>query len=73
MYAAKTATATVGNRLTLVGDFARFAADSTGNESESATRTFTSLAINRFFSGLNDTVSSRAKNHTWRTGARADR
>ena len=66
------ATATVGSRLTLVGDFVHFNAGSTGNESEDATGTFTSFAISRFFTGLSDTVSSRARNSTWRSGARAE-
>lgn len=66
------ATAQVGSRLTLVGNYVRFAADSTGTESENASGAFTSFEISRFFTGLNETASSRAKNTTWRGGARAE-
>ena len=66
------ATATLGSRLTLLGDYVRFAADSTGNLTESAAGNFTSFTIDRFFTGLNETASSSAKNTTWRGGARAE-
>ena len=65
-------TTELGSRLTVVGNYVRFAADSTGSENESATGTFTSFEINRFFTGLSETASSRAKNTTWRGGARAE-
>ena len=66
------ATAELGDRLTFVGNYVRFAADSTGSETESANGAFTSFAISRFFTGINETASSRAKNTTWRGGARAE-
>lgn len=66
------ATAQVGARLTVTGNYVRFAADSKGTESESALGSFTSFEIGRFFTGLNEQGSSRAKNTTWRGGARAE-
>ena len=62
----------VVSRVKLVGDFVRFAADSKGNETENDTGSFASFAIGRFFNGLNEDATSRAKNTTWRGGARAE-
>jgi hypothetical protein len=62
----------VVSRVKLIGNFVRFAADSKGNEDESATGSFASFAIGRFFNGLTEDATSRAKNTTWRGGARAE-
>ena len=59
-------------RLRLIGNYTRFAADSKGAESEADTGSFVSFAISRFFNGLNESASSSAKNTTWRGGGRAE-
>lgn len=59
-------------RVKLIGDFYRFSSESTGDEVESATGSFVSFGIARFFQGLTETTSSNAKNDTWRGGARAE-
>jgi hypothetical protein len=66
------ATGQFTNRLRVVGNFVRFAADSNSNETESDAGAFTSFAIARFFSGFSDQIDGRAKNTTWRGGARAE-
>ena len=60
------------SRLRLVGDFSRFAADSDTTGVDDATGSFASFALGRFFNGLSEDASSRAKNTTWRAGARAE-
>lgn len=65
-------TAQLGDRTTFVGNYVRFSADSSGDESESATGSFVSFGINRFFTGLTESASSRAKNTGWTGGARAE-
>ncbi len=59
-------------RVQLIGDFARFSADSDGKETESLTGSLASFALSRFFNGINETTTSRAENKTWRGGARAE-
>jgi hypothetical protein len=66
------ATAQLGDRLTFTGNYVRFAADSNGSSTETAAGSFTSFAINRFFSGLNEVTSSSARNTSWRGAARAE-
>jgi hypothetical protein len=56
----------------VIGNYVRFAANSDGNEVESATGSFASFALSRFFNGLSDQVNGTAKNTTWRGGARAE-
>jgi hypothetical protein len=60
------------SRIRLVGDFARFAADSDTAGSDDVSGSLASFALGRFFSGLTETSSGRAKNTTWRGSARAD-
>jgi hypothetical protein len=60
------------NRLRLIGNYTRFAADSSGSENESAAGSFVSFGISRFFSGIAEQASSAAKNTTWRGGGRAE-
>lgn len=62
----------VTKRVRLIGNYVRFNADSSGNESEAAAGSFTSFALSRFFSGLSETATSDAKNKTWRGGGRAE-
>jgi hypothetical protein len=65
-------TGQIGKRTHLVGDYVRFAADSSGDLSETAAGSFVSFALSRFFNGLSDTAASSAKNTTWRGGGRAE-
>ena len=60
------------NRLRLIGNYNRFSASGNGSENEADTGSFASFALGRFFTGLNETASSHAKNTTWRGGARAE-
>lgn len=62
----------VMDRVTLIGNYARFSADSDGTESESSEGSFISFPLSRFFDGLNESITSKAKNKTWRGGARAE-
>jgi len=62
----------VTNRVRLIGNYVRFAADSNGNESEAAAGSFASFAISRFYTGLSESATSNAKNKTWRGGGRAE-
>jgi len=62
----------VATRVRLVGDYVRFAADSSGDGSESATGSFVSFVLSRFFDGLSEQASSSARNTTWRGGVRAE-
>jgi hypothetical protein len=59
-------------RTKLIGSFVRFAADSDGSEDEAATGSFVSFPISRFFNGLSETTTSKAKNTTWRGSGRAE-
>lgn len=60
------------SRIRLIGNFTRFAADSDSTGADDATGSLASFAIGRFFSGLTEQSSSRAKNTTWRGSARAE-
>jgi hypothetical protein len=59
-------------RVRVVADYVRFAADSSGDLTENAEGSFVSFALSRFFGGMSDAASSRAKNTTWRGGARVE-
>ena len=60
------------SRIRLIGNFARFVADSDSTGSDDATGSLASFALGRFFNGLTEQSSSRAKNTTWRGSARAE-
>ena len=60
------------SKIRLTGNFARFAADADASGTDDVTGSLASFAISRFFNGLTEESSSRAKNTTWRGGARAD-
>jgi hypothetical protein len=60
------------SRVRVIGDYVRFAADSHSNENESAAGAFASFTISRFFNGFSDQIDGRAKNTTWRGGARTE-
>jgi len=65
-------TGEVTKRLRLIGNYVRSSADSDGNELETATGSFASFEIGRFFNGLNESVTSAAKNKTTRGGVRGE-
>jgi len=60
------------SHIRLTGTFARFAADGDTTGNDDVTGSLASFAIGRFFNGLTEESSSRAKNTTWRGGARAE-
>ncbi len=60
------------NRVRLIGNYTRFAADADGSESESSSGSFVSFPLSRYFSGTSEQASSSAKNTTWRGGGRAE-
>jgi hypothetical protein len=59
-------------RTKLIGTYVRIGADADSVEDEAATGSFVSFGLNRFFSGVTETVGSNAKNDTWRGGLRAE-
>jgi hypothetical protein len=65
-------TGDVLKRVRLIGNYARFSAESNGSETESDAGSFASFAISRFYNGLSESASSNAKNTTWRGGGRAE-
>jgi len=65
-------TGDVLKRLRLIGNYSRFSAESNGAENESASGSFVSFAISRFYTGVSENASSTAKNQTWRGGGRAE-
>ncbi|MGZ8853549.1 MAG: hypothetical protein ACXW2X_09135 [Thermoanaerobaculia bacterium] len=65
-------TGQVTSRVRVIGNYARFAANSNINEDEAASGSFISFGLSRFFNGLTGNVDGRAKNTTWRGGARAE-
>lgn len=65
-------TGEITKRFRLIGNYARFSADAEGSETESATGSFASFEIGRFFNGLTESVASGAKNTTSRGGARGE-
>ncbi|MCU1347571.1 MAG: hypothetical protein JWO56_601 [Acidobacteria bacterium] len=65
-------TGQVAPRVRVIGHYVRFAADSSGDGFEDVTGSFVSFALSRFFDGLAEQASSRARNTTWRGGARAE-
>ncbi|MEA2572043.1 MAG: hypothetical protein QOI24_4044 [Acidobacteriota bacterium] len=60
------------SRVRLIGNYVRFAADSSGSSSEDLTGSLASFALSRFFNGLGEQTTARANNTTWRGGARAE-
>lgn len=65
-------TGTIGSRVRLTGNYVHFSAHASGPENETASGSFASFEISRFFNGLNETVDSTAKNSTSRGGAQAE-
>src|SRR5688572_19779205 len=60
------------NRLQATGTFVRFAAESDTNESENSRGNFASFALGRFFTGLDSSIASDARNDAWRGGGRLE-
>ncbi len=56
----------------VIANYVHLSADSDGNEAEAAYGSFASFAISRFFTGATETISSHAKNTTWRSGIRGE-
>ncbi len=56
----------------LIGSYQRFSAEADGTDDEVASGNFVSFALGRFFTGLNEFVTSDAKNKTWRGSARVE-
>jgi hypothetical protein len=65
-------TGDVRSRVHLVANYVHLAASGDGNESESASGSFASFAISRFFTGFSENATSAARNDTWRGGGRAE-
>jgi hypothetical protein len=65
-------TGALTNRIRLIGNYSRFSAETEGSELEDGTGSFVSFAISRFFTGIEESVTSRANNKTWRGGLRAE-
>lgn len=65
-------TGQITNRLRLIGQFSRFTADTDALDSESASGSFISFPISRFFNGLTEEIDARAENTTWRGNARGE-
>jgi hypothetical protein len=65
-------TGQVTNRIKVVGNYVHASADGDGIERENAAGSFASFEISRFFNGLDETTTSRARNSTWRGGARGE-
>ena len=61
-----------GARVRVNANYVRFATESKGAGSEDLTGSLASFDINRFFFGTTEGATSRAKNTTWRGGARAE-
>src|SRR5262249_7466631 len=60
------------SRLHLVGNYSRFAADSDGSGTEDGSGALASFALSRFYNGLTEQATFRARNNTWRGGARGE-
>ncbi|HLJ75644.1 MAG TPA: hypothetical protein VKU62_13715 [Thermoanaerobaculia bacterium] len=59
-------------RVKLIGNFSRFSSTSDPIGNEALTGAFVSFPLARDFAGLTESANGRAKNTTWRGGARAE-
>ena len=66
------ATMQATGRVKLIANFNRFGANSKGSEDETAAGSFVSFPLQAYYQGLNEFTDSRAKNTTWRGGARTE-
>lgn len=60
------------SRFRLTGSYARFSAEADSFDRESASGSFLSFPIHRFFTGFDERVTSAAKNDSWRGAVRAE-
>ncbi|HEX7809557.1 MAG TPA: hypothetical protein VF608_12545, partial [Thermoanaerobaculia bacterium] len=60
------------SRLRLIGNFSRFAAESDNTGADDVAGSLASFALGRFFNGISETSTTRARNTTWRGSARAE-
>lgn len=60
------------SRIKLIANYSRFEATSDGTGGENVAGSFVSFPLGRDFTGLTETANGRAKNNTWRGGARAE-
>lgn len=65
-------TGELGDRVKLIGTYVTFDAETEGLESESAAGAFVSFPLGAYFNGVNSTITSSAKNESWRGGVRAE-
>jgi hypothetical protein len=65
-------TAAIAKRLKITGTYIRFNAKQDGLGSESDAGSFVSFQLDRFFSGLTESVSANAQNKTWQGGGRVE-
>jgi hypothetical protein len=65
-------TGDIGPNLRIVGNFMRSSAEADTSDDEVANGTFVSFPLGRFFSGLSESIDSRAKNDMWRGGVRVE-
>ncbi len=65
-------TGQIAKRIKLIGNYVRFAAKSDGTESENSSGSLVSFQLDRFFSGLTQSIAANAKNTTWQGGGRAE-
>src|SRR5581483_9946168 len=59
-------------RIKLIANYSRFDAKSDASGGENLAGSFVSFPLGRDFAGLTESASTRAKNFTWRGGARAE-
>lgn len=65
-------TGRLGDRVKLIGSYIHAAADGDTGSQEDLTGNLVSFEISRFFGGLSDTTSSRARDTAWRGSGRAE-
>ena len=66
------AVARLGSRVKLVGSYVRANAVSDAQESEALAGRLVSFALSRFFTGVNETISARARTLNWRALGRLE-
>lgn len=66
------ATVAVTDGIRFIGNYSMFDAEADGTEFEEGTGQFVSFAISRFFTGIEESVTSNAENNTWRGGLRTE-
>jgi hypothetical protein len=65
-------TADISKRLKVTGTYVQFNAKQDGAGSESDSGSFMSFQLDRFFSGLSQSVAANAENKTWRGAGKAE-